>query len=226
MLQDEDSVNILSKIQESSISTEDFAELIDIVTELGSTELLKQRAEDLREEKRNREFLYQVGEKVEEAIKNTLIEFNVEKISIGAFDLKISNTNKSYFLEVKSFKNNSSYPFLFAPSQADKAMLDESNYAICTIERPLLEVNEISIEYVKNNLLFAKNLSNEFSKGVSDFSKYKEIRSNHSISKLKIDVLGEVRVEVDKNAIVNKSQDFNSLIIDIRKELTNTQHAI
>lgn len=222
MLQDEDSVNLLSKIQDSSVSTKDLAELIDIVTELGSTGLLMQRAEDLREEKRNREFLYQVGEKVEEAIKQTLIEFEVEKISIGAFDLKISNGVKSYFLEVKSFKNTSSYPFLFAPSQANKAMLNEPNYAICTIERPLLEINEISIEYVKQHLLFAKNLSLEFAKGVEDYSKYQEIRSNHSISKLKIDVLGEVRVEVDKNAIINKSKDFDNLINDIRKELTNT----
>lgn len=187
---------------------------------------MKQRAEDLREEKRNREFLYKVGERVEEAIKNTLTEFRVEKISIGAFDLKISNNDKSYFLEVKSFKNNSSYPFLFAPSQASRAMLNEPNYAVCTIERPLMEVNEISVEYVKNNLLFAKNLSLEFSKGVQDFSKYKEIRNNHSISKLKIDVLGEVRVEVDKNAIINKSENFDNLINDIRKELTNTQQYV
>lgn len=226
MLQDEDSVNLLSKIQQSSVSTKDLTELIDIVNELGSTDLLKQRAEDLREEKRNREFLYKVGEKVEEAIKNTLTEFNVEKISVGAFDLKISNDEKSYFLEVKSFKHNSSYPFLFAPSQASRAMLNEPNYAVCTIERPLMEVNEISVEYVKNNLLFAKNLSLEFSKGVQDFSKYKEIKSNHSISKLKIDVLGEVRVEVDKNAIINKSKNFDNLINDIRKELTNTQQCI
>lgn len=226
MLQDEVSVDLLSKIQQSSVSTKDLTELIDIVSELGSTELLKERAEDLREEKRNREFLYKVGEKVEETIKNTLTEFNVEKISIGAFDLKISNNEKSYYLEVKSFKNNSSYPFLFAPSQAGRAMLNEPNYAVCTIERPLMVVNEISVEYVKNNLLFAKNLSFEFSKGVQDFSKYKEIRSNHSISKLKIDVLGEVRVEVDKNAIINKSESFDNLINDIRKELTNTQHRL
>ena len=226
MLQDEESVNLLSKIQESNVSTEDLAELIDIVTELGSTELLKQRAEDLREEKRNREFLYKVGERVEEAIKNTLTEFRVEKISIGAFDLKISNNDKSYFLEVKSFKNNSSYPFLFAPSQSGRAMLNEPNYAVCTIERPLMEANEISVEYVKNHLLFAKNLSLEFSKGVQDFSKYKEIRSNHGISKLKFDVLGEVRVAVDKNAIINKSENFDNLINDIRKELTNTQQRV
>jgi len=226
MLQDEESVNLLSKIQESNVSTRDLTELIDIVTELGSTELLKQRAEDLREEKRNREFLYQVGEKVEEAIKNTLTEFNVEKISIGAFDLKISSNYKSYFLEVKSFKNNSNYPFLFAPSQANRVMLDEPNYAICTIERPLVEVNEISIDYVKNNLLFAKGLSSQFKKGVEDYSKFREIRGNNSMSKLKIDVLGEVRVEVDKNAIIEKSQDFNSLISDIRRELTNTQQCI
>lgn len=226
MLQDEDSVNLLSKIQQSSVSTKDLTELIDILNELGSTERLKERAEDLREEKRNREFLYTVGEKVEEAIKNTLTEYDVEKISIGAFDLKISNGEKSYFLEVKSFKNNSNHPFLFAPSQAVRAMLNEPNYAVCTIERPLNEINEISVEYVKNNLLFAKKLSLEFSKGVQDFLKYKEIRSNHSISKLKIDVLGEVRVEVDKNAIINKSENFNNLIRDIRKELTNTQQCV
>ena len=34
--------------------------------------------------------------KVEEAIKNALTEFNVEKISVGSFDLKISNNNKFY----------------------------------------------------------------------------------------------------------------------------------
>lgn len=222
MLQDEDSVNLLSKIQQSSISTKELSELIDIVTELGSTDLLKERAEVLREEKRNREFLYKVGEKVEEAIKNTLTEFNVEKISIGAFDLKISNGEKSYFLEVKSFKYNSSYPFLFSPSQANKAMLNEPNYAICTIERPLIEKNEISVEYVMQNLLFAKNLSLEFTKGVEDYFKFKEIRSNQNISKLKIDILGEVKIEVDINAIINKSKDFNSLINDIRNELKNT----
>ena len=222
MLQDEDSVNLLSKIQQSSISTKDLTELIDIVTELGSTELLKERAEVLREEKRNREFLYKVGEKVEEAIKNTLTEFNVEKISIGAFDLKISNGEKLYFLEVKSFKYNSSYPFLFSPSQANKAMLNEPNYAICTIERPLIEKNEISVDYVMQNLLFAKNLSLEFTKGVEDYFKFKEIRSNQNISKLKIDILGEVKIEVDINAIINKSKDFASLINDIRNELTNT----
>ena len=222
MLQDEDSVNLLSKIQQSSISTKDLTELIDIVTELGSTELLKERAVVLREEKRNREFLYKVGEKVEEAIKNTLTEFNVERISIGAFDLKISNGEKLYFLEVKSFKYNSSYPFLFSPSQANKAMLNEPNYAICTIERPLLEKNEISVDYVMQNLLFAKNLSLEFTKGVEDYFKFKEIRSNQNISKLKIDILGEVKIEVDINAIINKSKDFASLINDIRNELTNT----
>lgn len=72
-------------------------------------------------------------------------------------------------------------------------------------------------------MLFAKNLSIQFSKGVEDFSKYKEIRSNHSISKLKIDGRVEVRIEVDKNAIINKSKGFDNLISDIRKELTNTQ---
>jgi hypothetical protein len=219
MLQDEDSVNLLSKIQQSSVSTKDLTELIDIVTELGSTELLKERAEDLREEKRNREFLYRVGEKVEEAIKNTLTEFKVEKISVGAFDLKITNEGKSYFLEVKSFKHNSNYPFLFAPSQADRAMLNEPNYAVCTIERPQMELNEISVEYVKKNLLFAKNLAFEFRKGTQDLSKYNEIRNNHGISKLKIDVLGDVRVQVNKNVIINKSKDFDNLIKDIRKEL-------
>jgi len=222
MLQDEDSVNLLSKIQQSSISTKDLSELIDIATELGSTYLLKERAEVLREEKRNREFLYKVGEKVEEAIKNTLTEFNVEKISIGAFDLKISNGEKSYFLEVKSFKYNSSYPFLFSPSQANKAMLNEPNYAICTIERPLIEKNEISVEYVTQNLLFAKNLALEFTKGVEDYFKFEEIRSNQNISKLKIDILGEVKIEVDINVIINKSKDFDSLINDIRNELINT----
>ena len=219
MLQDEDSVNLLSKIQQSSVSTKDLTELIDIVTELGSTELLKERAEDLREEKRNREFLYKVGEKIEEAIKNTLTEFKVEKISIGAFDLKISNNDKFYLLEVKSFKNNSNYPFLFAPSQANKAMLNESNYAVCTIERPPDEQEGISVEYVKKNLLFAKNLAFEFRKGTQDLSKYNEIRSNHGISKLKIDVIGDVRVQVNKNVIINKSKDFDNLIKDIRKEL-------
>ena len=129
--------------------------------------------------------------------------------------------NQATFNEYQLFiKNNSNYPFLFAPSQANKVMLDEPNYAICTIERPLLEVNEISVEYVKNNLLFAKELSSQFNKGVEDYSKFKEIRNNVSVSKLKIDILGEVRVEVNKNAIINKSHNFNSLIIDIRKELT------
>jgi hypothetical protein len=101
-------------------------------------------------------------------------------------------------------------------------MLNEPNYAICIIERPLIEKNEISVDYVMQNLLFAKNLSIEFTKGVEDYFKFKEIKSNQNISKLKIDILGEVKIEVDINAIINKSKDFASLINDIRNELTNT----
>lgn len=219
LLQDEESVNLLSKIQESNIPTKDLEEIIDIVTELGSTSLLKQRAEELREEKRNREFLCKVGEKVEEAIKKALSEFKVEKISIGSFDLKISNGEKHYFLEVKSFKNGSSFPFLFAPSQAKRILKNEKNYAVCTIERPITEVNLLNIEYVENKLLFAKELATEFFTGVEDYRKFNEIKSTRDVSKLRIDILGEVRVEVNRNAIIAKSERFNALIEDIRKEI-------
>ena len=34
-----------------------------------------------------------------------------------------------------------------------------------------------------------------------------------------MDVLGDVRVQVNKNVIINKSKDFDNLIKDIRKEL-------
>lgn len=223
LLQDEESVNLLSKIQESEIPTRDLEELIDIVSELGSTSQLKKRAEELREEKKNREFLYKVGEKVEEAIKNALTEFTVEKISIGSYDLKISNGNKHYYLEVKSFKNGSSFPFLFAPSQATRILKNEKNYAVCTIERPLSEVDSLSIEYVEGNLRFAKELSNEFLSGVEDYRKYNEINTNRDVSKLRMDILGEVRVEVEKSAIIDKSENFSLLIEDIKKEITNTQ---
>lgn len=219
LLQDEESVNLLSKIHNSNVSKKELSELIDIISEIGSTKQLKQRAEDLRDEKQNREFLYKVGEKVEEVIANALNEFKVEKISIGAFDLKVSNDSKSYYIEVKSFKNNSRFPFLFAPNQAKKAMRDETNYAICTIERPANEAIEISAQYVMDNILYAKKLSKEFHNGVKDFSKFEEITDNESISKLKIEILGEVKIEVNRNAIISKSMDFNSLITDIRKEL-------
>ena len=219
LLQDEESVNLLSKIHNSNVSKKELSELIDIISEIGSTEQLKQRAEDLRDEKQNREFLYKVGEKVEEVIADALNEFKVKRISIGAFDLKVSNKSKSYYIEVKSFKNKSRYPFLFAPSQAKKAMRDETNYAICTIERPANETIEISAQYIMDNILYAKKLSKEFHNGVEDLSKFKEITDNKSISKLKIDILGEVKVEVNRNAIISKSMDFNSLINDIRKEL-------
>lgn len=226
LLQDEENINLLSKIQESDIPTKNLEELIDIVTELGSTHLLQKRAEELIEEKKNREFLYNVGEKVEEAIKNALTEFKVEKISVGSYDLKISNGNNNYYLEVKSFKNGSTFPFLFAPSQATRILKNEKNYAVCTIERPIKEVDSLSIEYVERNLRFAKELAKEFLTGVEDYRKFNEINTTRDVSKLRIDILGEVRVEVEKNAIIDKSENFSMLIEDIRKEITNTQHVI
>ena len=99
-------------------------------------------------------------------------------------------------------------------------MLNEPNYAICTIERPVSDIDEITVDFVKSNLLFAKELSSEFSIGVDDYSKYKDIIKRSGVSKLKIDVLGEVRIQVNKNVLVGRSKDFTCLISDIRNELT------
>ncbi len=220
MLQDEKSVNLLSKIHKSEVPTEDLEEIIDMINELGSTALLKRRAKQLLDEKQNREFLYKVGEMVEEAIRQALSGFAVQKISIGSFDLVISNGVKKYYLEIKSFGFGSTFPFLFAPSQAQRALLNEPNYAICTIERPLQESNLLSVSYIRSHLKFAKQLSTEFRAGMNDYDTFNRIRGNTNTSKLKFDLLGDLRIEVDRNAILLKSHDFDALVIDIRRELT------
>ena len=220
LLQDEKSVNLLSKIKGSSVATEDLEELIDIVSEIGSTEGLKKRAEQIREEKKHREFLYKVGERVEEAIREALAGFEVNKVRIGSYDLEVCNGDRKYQIEVKSFMNGSHYPLLFAPSQAKAVMKNSPNYSVCMIERPNDETSEISINYIREHLRFAKDLSAEFESGYNDYLKFQEITHNYGKkSKLVFDVLGQVRVEVDKDALSQRSRSFEELIIDIKNQL-------
>ncbi len=222
MLQDEKNVNLLSKIQESNIPIEKISELIDTLTDNSLDDILKNDLKEIIAEKENRENLYKVGEKVEEAIKytleQTLPKCTVEKVSKGQFDLRISYGKKSYFLEVKSFKYGSTLPLLFSPNQVKRVMQNENNYAICILERPQGE-REITIEYIQENLQFAKNLVVDFKEGFKDFEQYEKIINSNNTSKLEIKILGNIRIAVNKSAILNKAKDLESLMRDIKAEL-------
>lgn len=223
MLQDEKSMKLLSKIQNSDIPQAEIENLLDSIIEAGSFHQIQAKADELLEDQRNFEFLRKVGEKVEVAIKNALQGFNVEKVSKGSYDLCIGNGSKQYYLEIKSYANGSDNPFLFAPSQAERAVKDEPNYAICTIERPESNTEEISEQYVIEHLNFGKQLQHIFDSGVKDLRLFDDIRNRKGASRVQFQILGNVRVEILKNKLIEVSSDFDQLIADIEQTLSDNE---
>lgn len=229
VLRDDESLDIVSKISRSTVSKKDINELLDVINEIGSTEELLKQAITIRDDKKNMEFLLSVGKRIENVIKDSidselidseLIDNKSIRDGIGAYDLTFKNVNngKAYHVEVKSYAESSYDDFRFAPSQAEKAMRNEPNYAIAFLKRPGDEL--VTNEYIQSNLKYCKYTSEFMKGGYNDYSQFKAIKNRQDeISSLRAVLREPLRIQVSKNVLLDNSNGFDGLIHDIKSFL-------
>ncbi len=175
-----------SEITESELNTviESISEVKQIISIIDSgtsisklTELANLFPNDIPEQvmnlakeaaRKKKEFynLLEVGSKVERIFVKTLEQFEItsNKEDIihaggGAYDIRIYNrqTNKSFYIEIKSCRYQNSDPINIAVSQVKKAVkeIDNGTFGIVIIERT--QNNDIEEEYIKANTKYLKN---------------------------------------------------------------------
>jgi len=224
LLNDEDSRQLLKSINNSSINKSDLNELLKVVNDIGSVSKLLEQAKEIREEQENMRFLLAIGEKVENAMRLALEESMKVKIhhdGRGAFDFEVTNASngKSYFIELKSYRNYSSDSFRLAPSQAIRAAKNETNYALALLERPD-NIDDVTTDYIKENLKFRKEVGYELQQGLEDYLSYREIAKREgTVSKLHLVLLEKERIEVERSIILSKSDGFSDLMRDIKRQV-------
>ena len=165
LFKDKEAIEMLEAIQESGITKEDLNKLIALFPNGIPKNVMDYAKEDARKKK---EFsnLLEVGSKVEQLFIKTLEQFKIssERDKIihaggGSYDIRVFNpdTNKSFYIELKSCKYQNTEPINIAVSQAKRAVkeLANENFAFVIIERSAN--NDMDEEYIKNNTKYFKN---------------------------------------------------------------------
>jgi superfamily I DNA/RNA helicase len=226
MLKEEGVVDLLRKIKKSELSADQIESLIDVVTPDTLATVMSQ-AKEIREEANHKKAMLKIGGKAEQAILLALRQFIPEATvssptgGRGSFDIRVSNprNNKSYDLEIKSYATGKGKHFLFAPSQARRALERERNFAICLLQRPPSN-DLIDGEYIQNHLMTCRVQTDVFKQGYDDYKQHKVIKDREgTLSKLAITMLEDPRVRVEGNHLKMSATDFSTLINDIRIEL-------
>ena len=185
--------------------------------------------EDARKKKEFNNLL-KVGSKVEMLFIQTLDQYkttsNKDKIihaGGGAYDIRIFNpdTNKSFYIELKSCKYQNTEPINIAVSQAKRAVkeLINQNFAIVIIERSA--DNEMNEEYIKNNTKYFKG-PGEYLKSIGDsYDTIDDVSNTNKLIDLKMDFAefkGLVNYSWLKEKIGNSG--FEELLSDIKQTLS------
>lgn len=183
-----------------------------------------------KEEARNkREFnnLLEVGSKVERLFIETLegLDISSDRNKIihaggGAYDIRVYNPvmDRSFYIELKSCRNQNVEPINIAISQAKRAVkeLPNENFAIVIIERNA--DNEMDIEYIKSNVQYFKNPGEYLSPIVENYSTIESKSNTTEKVDLKMDY-AQFKGALDYGWVKEKvaGRGFNELITDIKR---------
>lgn len=181
------------------------------------------------EAKNKKEFnnLLEVGSKVEKLLIETLegLEISSEQEEIiyaggGAYDIRVHNplTKKSFYIELKSCRNQNVDPINIAISQAKRAVreLPNENYAIVVLERTAN--NEMDTEYIKSNAQYFRNPGEYLSPIVDNYLMINSKANTPEKVDLKMDY-AQFKGTLDYSWIKEKvaGRGFNELITDIKR---------
>jgi hypothetical protein len=224
----------LSKLAESNISTEDLntitsnaEDLVQLAKVLenvdgGMSDLLRY-AELIKQDDEDFKYKQEIGEKVErifnEALMNSDIDLHCNKIEhdgIGSHDFEITNnTNKKkFYIELKSYKHLDSGNLQLATSQARFGSENPENYCLAIVQRTSLD--QITEQFIKNNLSAVTCIGSYVEEGLSDYHKFNQIRSNKN---LHLTLRDAIRINVSKLQINTHGKTFDQLIETIKIQL-------
>jgi hypothetical protein len=225
LLRNEEALEMLEIIQDSGISMENLNELITLFPKGIPKNVMDYAKEDARKKK---EFsnLLEIGSKVEVLFKKTLERYQITNKIIhaggGAYDIRVYNpdTNKSFYIELKSCRHKNTDPINIAISQAKRAVkeLGNHNFSIVIIERS--SNNEMDEDYIKSNTKYFKNQGNHLGPIGENFDTIKSNSNTNSNVDLKMD-FAEFKGALEYDWILKEIGDsgFNELLIDINRVL-------
>jgi hypothetical protein len=230
LLKDEKSMEILQEISESNVSLSDVKQLMSIASELdslgvsGFAEILSHAA-DLLDVEKDFHFLRETGENIEtvfkEAINSETLKIGMNHLSKGSHDFEIyslSEPEKKVFVEIKSYKHNTTYPFKFASSQIKKSIEAPGQYFVCMLERP--QNNAVATTtYLKDKLYYRSNLDALVNTVMVDIDAFEHIQYKSGDVKLVLNMRDRPRVHVSHQLMKQEVNSFNSLVLKLKEKL-------
>ncbi|HMN05177.1 MAG TPA: hypothetical protein PKD45_05565 [Flavobacteriales bacterium] len=211
---------LLQAIQQRGMDIEKVKELLDVTGALGSLDEIISKAKEMLEEEQDFEYKKELGQRMEQLLKEALDSegFQTHVQGIGDYDISVSNPSngKVFYIELKSVARGSTDALKLAPSQAMAWRTDDVNRALCLIERGAYGSN-ISIEYVKNNLLTRSALAKDLIAGNDAYNKFLEVKNGQELD---IQLLGDVRVRLNRATYLKNAGGYEQLIQAIRAALT------
>jgi hypothetical protein len=232
ILKNKEKFALAKKINNSKLSADTIEKTIDKIEEMqdklgeGVVEEFLRKAESFIEKKEVFNERLQIGQSIEELLRNALKTEDIDVIpdqsNAGSYDIGVCHKNKPLKilkLEVKSYKHGSSADFSFSPSQIVDSHGDALNYIVCTLQRPAN--GSASIDYLKLNL----QIQNDLIGLTTGF--YDKIETFHSIYKdsksgkipLEIPCVTDPRVKIDHSKLLQNTGDYNALIDTIKARL-------
>ncbi|WBM75338.1 sacsin N-terminal ATP-binding-like domain-containing protein [Saprospira grandis] len=221
MLQNENNIELLNELSKSDIDKHQLKKIIEIAGKLGSLGKILSHAKELLDTEEDFQFKMKIGTQVEnifkEALNNQGLNAEVIHHGKGPFDLEIknSNNNKSFFIELKSFKQGSTAPLHFAESQANFAIQSPHNYAVCLLARPS-STEEITISYIQQASKFRMCLTPIFQAALNDLATFNNILTkNH----LHLVFMEYIRIKVNKDIMLENPISFTTIVSQIKNYL-------
>lgn len=230
ILRNSENINKLAEIVDNIDFVNQIDQLLHLFPNGIPPKVMDYAKEDAR---RKKEFnnLLEVGSKVEQLFIKTLDQFKIssdrEKIihaGGGAYDIRVFNpdTNKSFYIELKSCRYQNTEPINIAVSQAKRAVkeLANENFAFVIIERSAN--NDMDEEYIKTNTKYFKNPGAHLSDIGINYDKIKQSSNTENSVDLKMEN-AEFKGSLDYKWTLNQigKLGFNELLMDINKILSN-----
>lgn len=230
LMRDPKKLAVAKRIGQSSLSASEVEKTLNKVEEIRekygekAVDEFLRRADEFMTNEQEFEGRLELGKTIEnlvrEAIQSEGLAVSPVESNGGAYDILVSKNedpSKNLKLEVKSYKNGTSYDFKFAIKQIRESKNDTSNFIVCTLERPNSE--DADVTYIKQNLHIHKNLFALNEAFYNDFEVFESIynQSKSGQIPLEIPTLGEPRVKVKKGDLMNSMGGYDDLIESIRK---------
>ena len=150
-----------------------------------------------------------------EGTEATVAEIDYQGIGSYDFAVRNSTSGKVFYIELKSYRDDTTQPIRLAQSQAKRAALDDAPFALCVIgrDRP---AEDVDAAYVREHLGYVKNLQQEFIPVAEHIRQLEKMENAHNPDVyLDVSALHGSKVFVRHEFIEPRRLSFDALIHDI-----------